>query len=476
MTLQNKGDEMGTFIDKLSTKNKMFFGMMLAQIGFIVIAVAGNMGFGLSTLVGLNIFFAILLAVFNYILMISVKKGIDKVETQLGIFLEFTGFKRNQYIPANSIGDSETDKILQMLDLKAKEADAILKADMKVMGEIVIIADKVEQGIYECNIHSKSKNPMVETLRKTFNKMIEQTNKNMTQLKNTLEHYTNDDFTRNVTIDPKLKSDMLAVMQSVNKLGVALRSNAKLNLTNGETLNQNAITMSESVNNVAAKANQQAASLEETAAALEEITSITRNNAQNAVKMAELGITVNKAVNSGQELANKTAHSMEDINHEVMAINEAIAVIDQIAFQTNILSLNAAVEAATAGEAGKGFAVVAQEVRNLANRSADAANEIKALVESAASKANDGKNISNEMIKGYQTLNTHINETIRLIEDVSSASKEQMQGIEQINDAVTILDRVTQENASEANNVSNIASEVRTMADELVSDAKSKRF
>jgi methyl-accepting chemotaxis protein len=193
---------------------------------------------------------------------------------------------------------------------------------------------------------------------------------------------------------------MLAVMQSVNKLGVALRTNAKLNLTNGETLNQNAITMSESVNNVAAKANQQAASLEETAAALEEITSITRNNAQNAVKMAELGITVNKAVNSGQELANKTAHSMEDINHEVMAINEAIAVIDQIAFQTNILSLNAAVEAATAGEDGKGFAVVAQEVRNLANRSSEAAKEIKALVESAASKANDGKNISNEMIKG----------------------------------------------------------------------------
>jgi methyl-accepting chemotaxis protein len=80
------------------------------------------------------------------------------------------------------------------------------------------------------------------------------------------------------------------------------------------------------------------------------------------------------------------------------------------------------------------------------------------------------------MIKGYQTLNAHINETIHLIEDVSSASKEQMQGIEQINDAVTILDRVTQENASEANNVSNIAAEVRAMADELVLDAKSKRF
>jgi methyl-accepting chemotaxis protein len=317
---------------------------------------------------------------------------------------------------------------------------------------------------------------MIRELCKVTNNMVDNTGINMSSLRKTLEDYTKDDFTSTVSIDSKLKSDMLAVMQSVNKLGDALRANARLNLANGETLNHNAITMSDSVNNVASKANQQAASLEETAAALEEITSITRNNAANASKMSQLGNLVNKAVNEGQELATKTARSMDDINQEVTAINEAIRVIDQIAFQTNILSLNAAVEAATAGEAGKGFAVVAQEVRNLANRSADAANEIKALVESAAGKANDGKNISSDMIKGYQTLNAHINETIHLIEDVSSASKEQMQGIEQINDAVTILDRVTQENASEANNVSNIAAEVRAMADELVLDAKSKRF
>jgi len=467
---------MDGFMDNLSTKSKIFIGMMLSQIGFVAIAVAGEVGLGVTVLVALNIAFALLLAIFNYGVMVSVTRGMEKVEEQFAFFVNFSGFKSNKYLPSNVNGKSDTGKILQMIDEQAKRVDEALKTDMKVIGEIVLVTDKVEQGIYKCRVHGKSKNPMVETLKKTVNNMIEATDKNMTNLRTTLELYTNDNFKSSVSIDPKLKSDMLSVMESVNKLGEALRTNAKLNLSNGETLNQNAITMSESVNNVAAKANQQAASLEETAAALEEITSITRNNAQNAIKMAGLGNLVNKAVNSGQELANKTAHSMEDINHEVMAINEAIKVIDQIAFQTNILSLNAAVEAATAGEAGKGFAVVAGEVRNLANRSADAANEIKALVESAASKANDGKNISDEMIHGYQTLNTHINETIRLIEDVSNASKEQMQGIEQINDAVTILDRVTQENASEANNVSNIASEVRIMADELVSDAKSKKF
>jgi methyl-accepting chemotaxis protein len=230
------------------------------------------------------------------------------------------------------------------------------------------------------------------------------------------------------------------------------------------------------MNNLAAKANEQAASLEQTAAALEEITSITRSNAENASKMASLGQTVRKSVTTGQDLASKTASSMDEINDKVAAINEAITVIDQIAFQTNILSLNAAVEAATAGEAGKGFAVVAQEVRNLASRSAEAAKEIKNLVEDATQKANDGKVISSNMINGYDELNKHISETIHIIEDVSSASKEQMTGIEQINDAMNMLDRVTQENASEANNVKNISDEVSQMANELVADAQNKQF
>ena len=115
-------------------------------------------------------------------------------------------------------------------------------------------------------------------------------------------------------------------------------------------------------------------------------------------------------------------------------------------------------------------------MRNLASRSADAAKEIKKLVEDANAKANAGKTISDEMIEGYKQLNQHISQTIQIIDNVSDSSKEQMQGIEQINDAVSMLDKVTQENASEANNVTKIANEVDSMAQKLLNDAINKKF
>ena len=164
------------------------------------------------------------------------------------------------------------------------------------------------------------------------------------------------------------------------------------------------------------------------------------------------------------------------LNTQVNLVNEAISVIDQIAFQTNILSLNAAVEAATAGEAGKGFAVVAQEVRNLASRSAEAAKDIKNIVEDATKKANEGKDIANEMIEGYKGLNDSISQTINLISDVEMSSKEQLLGIEQINDAVNQLDQQTQQNAMIASQTNDIALSADEIAKLVVSDANAKEF
>ncbi|RBQ30723.1 chemotaxis protein, partial [Arcobacter sp. FW59] len=137
---------------------------------------------------------------------------------------------------------------------------------------------------------------------------------------------------------------------------------------------------------------------------------------------------------------------------------------------------NAAVEAATAGEAGKGFAVVAQEVRNLASRSAEAAKEIKDIVELATLKANEGKDIVNNMIEGYKDLNSNISQTMNLISDIQNASNEQLLGIEQINDAVNQLDQQTQQNAMVASQTHDIAIVTDEIAKLIVSDTNEKEF
>jgi methyl-accepting chemotaxis protein len=185
---------------------------------------------------------------------------------------------------------------------------------------------------------------------------------------------------------------------------------------------------------------------------------------------------LSSSIEKGFSNAKENASLMDKINEKTNAIEEAIVVIDQIAFQTNILSLNAAVEAATAGEAGKGFAVVAQEVRNLASRSAEAASEIKKLVNDASEVTKQGKTASNDMINEYTSINDNIDKTKVIINEVSNSLKEQERGIEQINSAVAQLDKSTQENATRAQNTLEVANINHEMAKRMVVDTNKTNF
>jgi methyl-accepting chemotaxis protein len=220
---------------------------------------------------------------------------------------------------------------------------------------------------------------MLEELKNKFNEMIEATNENINKLIVALSHYGNSDFTYHVDTSGA-SGNIASLVSEVNELGVGVSELIAIITASGEKLQMSTKRLSSSAETLSSSSSEQAASLEQTASAIEEITSTIRNTAEQADVMARLAVEANASAKDGDEFAKSTKEAMEEIARATDAINEAVTIVDKIAFQTNILSLNATVEAARAGDAGKGFAVVAGEVRNLAARSQEAARKITELV------------------------------------------------------------------------------------------------
>ena len=369
----------------------------------------------------------------------------------------------------------EISEVAELFNAYMDKVNAGLRKDALVIEEANDVLEKTGNGFFVYNVRAQASNPHVEDLKNKLNTMISGTRATLEKINQTLQQYSESKFDYKIN-DTGIYGDLGSLTAGIKLVGNNTSEILAMIMNTGDSLKNNTQTLSTASNDLARSSNKQAASLEETAAALEEITANIQSTSEAAMRMNQLAQSVTVSAKSGQELANQTANSMEEINKQVSSINEAIEVIDQIAFQTNILSLNAAVEAATAGEAGKGFAVVAQEVRNLANRSAEAAKEIKGIVEAATSKARSGKEISTKMIEGYHELNQNISDTIEMIENVSTASREQEGGIRQINDAITTLDQATQQNASVAEEISHMSAQIANMSNSLVTAASRASF
>jgi methyl-accepting chemotaxis protein len=199
---------------------------------------------------------------------------------------------------------------------------------------------------------------------------------------------------------------------------------------------------------LSSRTEQQASSLEETAASMEELTSTVKQNADNARQANQLAVSASGVAVKGGHVVAQVVGTMSAINTSSKKIVDIIGVIDGIAFQTNILALNAAVEAARAGEQGRGFAVVAAEVRNLAQRSAAAAKEIKTLISDSVDKVEEGSKQVAEAGKTMDEIVGSVKRVTDIMAEITAASQEQTQGIEQINQAITQMDQVTQQNAA----------------------------
>ncbi len=403
----------------------------------------------------------------------KLEKNLRNITTGLNSFFDFLNRKTtsSQHIQISS--NDEFGQMAQTINNNVDQVEQALKEDNDIIHEVQLIVQNVKEGTLSKRIHKQTNNPSLTELKIAFNEMLDvlmnDISSDTKKLTLALEKFSFLDFTKRVDDDGQ-------TAQGLNNLAMTITEMLIENKSNGLTLQNSSEVLMNNVTILNNSSNQAAASLEETAAAIEQIAANINSNNENVIKMAQYAQELKKSASSGNALANDTTIAMEKIDEEVNAISEAISIIDQIAFQTNILSLNAAVEAATAGEAGKGFAVVAQEVRNLASRSAEAASEIKILVESATSKANDGKEIANKMIEGYSSLNENVTETLALISNVEIASKEQQSGIEQITNVVNELDKQTQENAAVANNTQTIAMQTLTISETIVNNANQKEF
>jgi methyl-accepting chemotaxis protein len=218
---------------------------------------------------------------------------------------------------------------------------------------------------------------------------------------------------------------------------------------------------------LSARTEQQAASLEETASSMEELTATVKQNAEHAHQASKLAISASEVAVKGGEVVSEVVGTMASINDSSRRIAEIIGVIDGIAFQTNILALNAAVEAARAGEQGRGFAVVASEVRSLAQRSAAAAKEIKALIEDSAGRVQSGGKLVDEAGRTMNEIVTSVKRVTDIMAQIAAASREQGGGIEQVNRAIAQMDQVTQQNAALVEEASAAAESLKTQAAQL---------
>ena len=235
-----------------------------------------------------------------------------------------------------------------------------------------------------------------------------------------------------------------------------------------EVINTAAQEISAGNSDLSARTEEQASRLEETASSMEQINATVKQNADNARQANELTRSSNEVAERGGAMVGKVVDTMGAIQESSKKIADIIGVIDSIAFQTNILALNAAVEAARAGEQGRGFAVVASEVRSLAQRSATAAKEIKALIDSSVGKVDDGARLVQEAGQTMTEVVASFQKVARYVTEIAEASREQSTGIEQVAQAVGHMDEATQQNAALVEQAAAAAESLEEQARSLV--------
>jgi methyl-accepting chemotaxis protein len=319
-------------------------------------------------------------------------------------------------------------------------------AEVAIEGEIDAMVDAASSGDFTQQINLDDKDGFFANLSQGLNNLVSTVEVALNDVLRMLGAMAKGDLTERITRDyqgsfGQLKNDANETANKLTEVIGNIRSSSTAIMSAANEIAQGNADLSQ-------RTEEQASSLEETASSMEEMTSTVKQSAENAVEANQLSDDAQDKAVQGGEVVSRAVSAMDDINTSSKKISDIIGVIDEIAFQTNLLALNAAVEAARAGEQGRGFAVVAGEVRNLAQRSAGAAKEIKELIRDSQNKVGDGTKLVNESGETLQDIVNAVEKVSAMMREISEAAQEQTSGIDQVNTAVSQMDDMTQQNAA----------------------------
>ena len=319
-------------------------------------------------------------------------------------------------------------------------------AEVAVEKEVASIVEGAVMGDFTRRIEMQGKEGFFKQLGEGMNQLLQTSETGLNEVVRVLGALSRGDLTEKITTEysgtfGQLKDDSNTTVEQLKEIVGQIKEAV-------ESINTGAKEIAQGNQDLSQRTEEQASSLEETASSMEELTSTVKQNAENAKQANQLAIGASDVAGKGGAVVGQVVDTMASINESSRKIVDIISVIDGIAFQTNILALNAAVEAARAGEQGRGFAVVAAEVRNLAQRSAAAAKEIKTLIGDSVDKVENGSKLVQQAGSTMEEIVTSIKRVTDIMAEITAASVEQSSGIEQVNMAITQMDEVTQQNAA----------------------------